>query len=195
MTPNSAIQDQPDRELLRSVAAGDMEAFRRLYDRFSTLVFSLAVKILRDDAAAEDLTQEVFVQIWERAACYDPSLGRPLTWVVTLARNRAIDRLRATQRGQRLVDAAAREQAVTDPWGAGLHEEVVGKETGRLVRAALQQLPAEQRRAIEMAFFSGLTQTEIAEDLRLPLGTVKARIRRGMMQMRDDLKAPLGEAM
>jgi len=176
-----------------SVAAGDPRAFSRLYDRFSTLVFSLAVKILRDSAAAEDLVQEVFVQIWERASCYNPRLGRPVTWVVTLARNRAIDRLRATQRGQRLVDTAAQEHALTERLAAGSHEEVVCKETGQLVHAALKQLPPEQRRAIEMAFFGGLTQTEIADDLCLPLGTVKARIRRGMMQMRDELKGSLGE--
>jgi RNA polymerase sigma-70 factor (ECF subfamily) len=191
MISDQFANDLPDRELLASVAAGDARAFSRLYDRFSTLVFSLAVKILRDAAAAEDLAQEVFVQIWERAACYDPRLGRPVTWVVTLTRNRAIDQLRATQRGQRLMDAAAQEQAVAEQWGAETPEEVVSKETGRLVRAALKQLPPEQRHSIELAFFGGLTQTEIAGDLRLPLGTVKARIRRGMMHMRDELKSRL----
>jgi len=185
--------DLPDRQLLARIAAGDAHAFGQLYDRFSTLVYSLAVKILRDNAAAEDLAQEVFVQIWERASYYDPRLGRPLTWIVTLTRNRAIDRLRAAQRGQRLMEAAAREQVAAESCGRELHEEVVGRETGLLVWAALKQLPDGQRRAIELAFFGGLTQTEIADGLSLPLGTVKARIRRGMMQMRDELKERLVE--
>ena len=176
-------------ELLAGVARGESEAFSQLYDRLAGVLFSIAVRILRDAHAAEDVVQEVFVQIWSKAGSYDPRLGKPVTWAVTLLRNKAIDRLRASQRGHRLMEAAMAEQ----PDGATPREAsyapLLGEETARLVRVAVGKLAPEQRQAIEMAFFSGLTQTEIAGALQAPLGTVKARIRRGMLELRGTLEA------
>ena len=152
------------------------------------MLFGLAVKILNNATTAEDVLQEVFVQIWEKAPTYDPQLGKPLTWAVTLTRNRAIDRLRATQRGQKLVEAATQEQQVAEEFSGASDEALVSREMAQHIRGALSGLPADQRQAIELAFFSGLTQTEIATALNAPLGTVKARIRRGMLQLRDSLQ-------
>lgn len=193
MNTTTPAADDTDAELLAQIAGGDTAAFSRFYDRFSQVLYSLAMRILRNSSAAEDLLQEVFIQIWEKAGTYDRRIGKPLTWAVTMTRNRAIDRIRAAQRGQRVVDDATREQVVSEQSCAELNDTVLGKETARIVRTALSQLPVEQRQAIEMAFFSGLTQSEIAEALEEPLGTVKARIRRGMLQLRDALQMKLGE--
>jgi RNA polymerase sigma-70 factor (ECF subfamily) len=179
--------DLTDAELLRRIAAGDAEAFGQLYDRTSRVLFSMARQILRNDAAAEDLLQDVYVQVWDRAGSFDESLGRPITWLITLTRNRAVDRLRSSQRFERMIEAAQQESALTSAGNAAVEPEMDGDQR-RVIRAALNGLSAEQRQALDMAFFGGLTQSEIAEELKVPLGTVKARIRRGMLQLRDALK-------
>ena len=179
--------DPTDAELLRRIAAGDAEAFGQLYDRTSRVLFSMARQILRNDAAAEDLLQDVYVQVWDRAGSFDESLGRPITWLITLTRNRAVDRLRASQRFERMIEAAQEESVLTSAGNAAVEPEMDGEQR-RVIRAALNGLAAEQRQALDMAFFGGLTQSEIAEELKVPLGTVKARIRRGMLQLRDALK-------
>ena len=179
--------DPTDAELLRRIAAGDAEAFGQLYDRTSRVLFSMARQILRNDAAAEDLLQDVYVQVWDRAGSFDESLGRPITWLITLTRNRAVDRLRSSQRFERMIEAAQLESALTSAGNAAVEPEMDGDQR-RVIRAALNGLSAEQRQALDMAFFGGLTQSEIAEELKVPLGTVKARIRRGMLQLRDALK-------
>lgn len=177
-------------EWLHRVAAGDEAAFARLYDRYARPLFSVAVHVLRDVAAAEDVLQEAFLQIWERAAQYDAACGKPLTWAVVLTRNKCIDRLRAQQRRQRLNDAA-RELDAT----AGMvmvpdrvSEQMALNEQVEIMRRALVALPPEQRHAIELAFLGGRTQAEIAAELAVPLGTVKARIRRGMLHLRARLE-------
>lgn len=172
-------------ELLRLVAEGDEAAFARLYDLFSRPLFSLATGILRDVTAAEEVVQEVFVHIWERADMFDARFGKPLTWAVVLTRNKAIDRLRAQQRRQRLAQAleeAGETSLHHDPHSAS--RQLAARESIDAMRQALTELAVEQRQAIELAFLGGLTQTEIAAQLGLPLGTVKARIRRGMLQLR-----------
>lgn len=184
--------DEPAREeaeLLRQVAAGDEAAFARLYDRYERPLFSVAFHVLRDATAAEDVLQDVFVQLWERAAQYDPACGKPLTWAVVLTRNKCIDRLRGQQRRQRL-NQAARELDAAPATGQAdqASERMVLNEQVELMRQALAELPAEQRHAIELAFLRGRTQTEIAAELAVPLGTVKARIRRGMLQLRARLE-------
>jgi len=179
--------DLTDAELLRRIAAGDTEAFGHLYDRTSRVLFAMARQILRNDAAAEDLLQDVYVQVWDRAGSFDESLGRPITWLITLTRNRAVDRLRSSQRFERMIAAAQEESVLTSAGNAGVEPEMDGEQR-RVIRAALNGLSAEQRQALDMAFFGGLTQSEIAEELKVPLGTVKARIRRGMLQLRDALK-------
>jgi len=189
MNPDKATTDTPEIELLARVASGDAEAFSQLYDRLANVLFSVAVQILNDAHAAEDAVQEVFVQIWAKAGTYDPRLGKPMTWAVTLLRNKAIDRLRAAQRGHRLVEAATAEQLADEKFHEAAIDSLLGKETARAVRGAVARLAPEQKQAIELAFFSGLTQTEIAATLQAPLGTVKARIRRGMLELREVLEA------
>lgn len=175
-------------ELLRLIGKGDQVSFAAFYDRYSAVLFSVAYRVLNDQTGAQDVLQDVFLQIWGKASTYDPTRGKPLTWAVTMTRNKAIDRLRARQRRARLKDEVERETRPDDPAvDQPALNKVESREQGEMVRQAVRTLPAEQRKAIEMAFFSGLTQTEIAEQIGAPLGTVKARIRRGMMKLRDTL--------
>ncbi len=180
-----------DVELLKQIAKQDREAFAQFYDRHSTLMFSIACKILNDKGEAEDVLQEAFVQIWEKAARYDPKLGKAASWAATLTRNKAIDRIRASQRRTRLTDEATVEQAVLGEGTDSANDAVHGHEKARLIQSAVVGLPEEQRHAIELAYFSGLTQDEISKKLNEPLGTIKARIRRGLLKLRDQLEGML----
>ena len=138
------------------------------------------------------MTQDVFIQIWEKAPLYNPALGKPMTWAITLTRNKAIDRLRSMQRRGRLQDELQREAETFEQFDErSSFDAASGVETGKLVRDAVQKLSKDQREAIELAFFSSLTQTEIAERLNEPLGTVKARIRRGMLRLKEILGSKL----
>jgi RNA polymerase sigma-70 factor (ECF subfamily) len=153
-------------------------------------LFSTAYRVLNNKEAAEDVIQNAFIQIWEKAPQYDPSKGKPLTWAVTLTRNRAIDRLRSTQRRSRLQDDLQRESETFEQFDdRSSLDEVASAETSKRVREAVKNLPADMREAIELAFFDSLTQSEIAEHLKTPLGTIKARIRRGMMKLQNMLEA------
>ncbi len=172
--------------LLRRVAQGDRRAFEELYDCFSGVLFSIAYRVVNNQEAAEDVLQDAFIQIWEKAPLYDPTRGKPITWAVTLTRNKAIDRLRSTQRRSRLQDDMQRESETVEQFDdRSSFDAVASGETSKLVREAIQKLSKDQREAIELAFFSSLTQTEIAERLGEPLGTIKARIRRGMSKLKD----------
>jgi RNA polymerase sigma-70 factor (ECF subfamily) len=177
-----------DVDLLREISAGDRSAFARFYDQYSKLLFSIAFKILNDAKESEDVLQEVFLQVWDKAAHYDPRLGKPVSWAVTLTRNKAIDHIRSSQRRSRLMEQAATEMTVLTGGAGTANESVRGRESADLISSAVADLPADQRKAIEMAFFSGLTQNEISETLKEPLGTIKARIRRGMLKLRDRLE-------
>lgn len=186
-----ASEDLTDEELLSRVAGGDTEAFASFYDRHEALWYGLALRIVADAAEAEDVLQEAVVLVWERAPQYDPRQGKAASWAVTVVRHKAIDRVRAVRRRaglvERFADGTPEAGFAAGPGTPGrLEEESVG-----IVRRTLAALPAEQRRAIELAFFGGLSQTEIAEHLGQPLGTVKARIRRGMLAMRDALEGRL----
>ena len=128
------------------------------------------------------------MQIWERAESYDPRLGKPLTWAVILARNKAIDQLRSMQREGRLLDTLKDFAEEAAPSTEPVQKQVATQELAQTMKQALRELPVEQRCAIELAFFRGLTQSEIASELNQPLGTVKARIRRGMLQLRSSLE-------
>lgn len=180
-----------DFELFRRIGVRDRVAFGEFYDRHSSRLFSIAQRILNDATEAQDVVQDVFMQIWEKAASFDPKLGQPSYWVVTLVRNKSIDRVRASQRRSRLAESAGAESALTtevaDSASASLH----GQEKAALLHSAIVELPAEQRHAIELAFFAGLTQHQISEKLSQPLGTIKARIRRGMLKLRDQLEGVL----
>jgi RNA polymerase sigma-70 factor, ECF subfamily len=190
--PDPAIDVDAEIELLRRIGRGDRESFAQLYDRFSSAVFSAAYRIVNNQQAAEDVLQEVFLQVWEKAALYDPARGKPLTWAITLTRNKAIDRLRATQRRGRLQESLERDAGVSEQFdGRSSFDAVDLLEKGKLVAEAMRKLPPEQREALDLAFFSGLTQSEIAEHLKEPLGTIKARIRRGMLKLKSLLDSEL----
>ncbi len=186
MESDSTKQLEAEIELMRRIGQGDRRSFEELYDRFSGVLFSTAYRVLNNQEAAEDVLQDVFIQIWEKAPLYDPTRGKPMTWAVTLTRNKSIDRLRSTQRRNRLQDDVERESQTFEQFDdRSSFDAVASGERGALVREAIQKLSKDQREAIELAFFSSLTQTEIAERLDVPLGTVKARIRRGMMKLKD----------
>lgn len=187
---SSSINEASDVDLMRRIAQLDRGAFSQLYDRYAGLLFSVATRILRNEKDAEDVVQEVFLQIWNKAAGYDASLGKPVNWFITLARHRSIDRLRSLQRRYEFVheiSEAEDELPDTSSW----LPDVESTERSLAIKSALQLLPAEQREAIEFAFFGGLTHEQIAERLGEPLGTIKARIRRGMLKLRDSLEAQL----
>jgi RNA polymerase sigma-70 factor (ECF subfamily) len=177
-----------DASLLVAVALRDETAFSQLYDRFSSVIFALVLRMLRSRTDAEEVLQEAFWLIWERAPSYRETLGSPFAWIVTIARNKAIDRLRALSRNHRRLDQA---RALGDPddqlTDAQAPHQLAATDEARLVRAALAKLSPPERHAIELSFFEGLTQEEIARATSLPLGTVKARIRRGMMKLREPL--------
>ena len=181
-----------DVETLRAIAAGDEQALAALYDRYRLILFGLILRILHSQPEAEDVLQEVFLQVWRRAGDFDETRGRPFTWLVTLARSRAIDRLRSTSARARTADEAAR--AVPDSISDAA-SDAVKSEQGEIVRRALSELPDEQRRPLVLAYFEGLTQTEIAERTGTPLGTIKTRMRSGMTKLRELLGGRAGELL
>jgi len=180
-------ETNPDIELMRGISQGDRWAFACFYDQYSKLLFAVAFRILNDQKEAEDVLQEVFLQIWDKAGTYNPALGKPISWAVTLTRNKAIDYIRAHQRRTKLLEHAATDLLANAPGGTA-NEAVHGRPNEELINSAVAELPAEQRRAIELAFFNGFTQHEISETLKEPLGTIKARIRRGMLRLRERLE-------
>ena len=169
--------------------AGDEAAFSSFYRRFAPGLFSMIYEILHDQKESEDVLQESFVQMWKKAASYDRNRSGIFTWAAMISRNRAIDRIRSRQRRSRTVEAAAEETEATAPKFADQADELVGHGEERLrIQHAVSQLPEAQRNAIDLAFFRGLTQTEISAKLGTPLGTIKARIRRGLIALRDVLE-------
>ncbi len=188
MTSTKEADRQLDAQLLVRIASGDEVAFGALYDRFSPGLYSFILKMVRDEKEAEDVLQEGFAHIWRRASTYDPARSSAFTWAVMILRNKAIDRLRVRQRIERTMEKATVEFshfAEADEVSAG---EAERREDGALVRSALKEIPEEQKQAVELAFFGGLTHEQIAEKLGAPLGTIKARIRRGLLKLRDFLK-------
>ena len=186
MEPDPANELEAEIELLKRIGQGDRRSFEELYDRFSGVLFSTAYRMLKNQEAAEDVLQDVFIQIWKKAPLYNSARGRPMTWAITLTRNKAIDLLRSTQRRGNLQDNVQNELATFEQFDdRSSFDAVASVETSKLVRDSIQKLSKDQRQAIELAFFSSMTQTEIAEHLNEPLGTIKARIRRGMMALRD----------
>ncbi len=196
----SPIQTQPKPEtvaLLRSLARmtdGDHAALAICYDLMGGVVFSLAVRMMRDRQAAEDVTQDIFVQVWRRAASFDARRGSPTAWIMMIARTRILDRLRSRRAGvvlkpmgENLPDAPAAED-----WPIDL---AISQEDAATVRQALASLPPDQKQAVELAFFEGLTHADIAVRLNVPLGTIKTRIRLGLMKIKDRIgdliEAPL----
>lgn len=170
---------------MKRLAAGDQAAFATFYDATSSSVFGIVLRVLRDRAQAEEVTQEVFLEAWRTAARYDVKQGTPAAWVNTIAHRRAIDRVRSVERStQRDRRHAESEQALSSP---DTSEVVVARAEGERVRAALQRLPEAQRTALSLAYFDGHTQREVAELLDVPLGTVKTRMRDAMKKLRIHL--------
>jgi len=165
------------------MAEGDESALGLLYDQWIQPVYSLVVQLLRDADEAEDVVEETFWQAWQRAASYDVSRGTVRTWLLTIARSRALDRLRV--RNRRRDETPVTADVAIDERDPLLDLE--GRERRDLVLSALNELPPDQRRALELAYFRGLTQSEIAETLGEPLGTIKTRMRLGMMKLREKL--------
>jgi len=185
--------DQPDNILVHRVCGGDVRAFEALYDRYCRLVYSIALRALNDPNSAEDVVQEAFFRLWERAGQFDGTRGPFVAWLIGVARNRAIDERRRQSRRLRVEAPGIVEQDLladdgsTDPCLAG-----VIAEQREAVRDALGTLPVEQRFVLQLAYFQGLTQQEIANTLGHPLGTVKTRIRLGMRKVRGALEAYRG---
>ena len=178
-----------DAQLLQRIAHGDRQAFAELYDRFSGPLYGAALRIVREPAEAQDVVHDAFITLWEKAAAFDATRGNPFSWAVTLVRNRAIDRIRMRRRRAELLAASTPSDlglASESDFASGADAASSGDEA-RAVRAAVATLPPEQQRALELAFFSGLTQEEISRTLQEPLGTIKARIRRGLIKLRDTL--------
>ena len=174
-------------DLLAAIAAGDRDAFSRFYDLTAPMAFGLIRRVLRDPEAAAEVLQEVFWQVWQDASRYDSARGTPEAWLVMRAKTRAIDRLRSIRRRDRTFVAPVDESVAQRREDQAPNPAVVAEDRG-LIQTALAQLPEAQRRVIELAFFEGLTQSEIAARLGEPLGTVKTRARLGL----DRLRAALG---
>jgi RNA polymerase sigma-70 factor (ECF subfamily) len=185
------VQQIADREMIERIGRGDQSAFSALYDRLSRPLYSLALRMLGDAGDAQDALQDVFLQIWSRAATYNPEQSTVFSWTVLLTRSRVIDRLRARKRRLRVVDSATGDEDA-DVADASTMESAADtadkNDEAARVRSVLNNLASEQREAIELAFFGHLTHHEIAARLGEPLGTIKARIRRGLLKLRERLR-------
>lgn len=171
--------------LVRSIAARDQSALHALFQRIHRLVFTLIMRITRNAQTAEELTLDVFHDVWRRAPAYDTANGSVVGWVMNMARSRAIDRLRFEQRKKRVDPHAHSPDPAADGGASGPHEVLALQEQEQLLRDALGTLTPDERQAIEVAFFSGLSHAETAARLGLPLGTVKSRIRSGLSKLRQ----------
>lgn len=178
-----------DPKLLARVVKGDQQAFSQLYDQSSTLLYTMALRILGHREEAAELLQEVYLEVWRKVARYDVGRGTPVAWLITLTRSRAIDRLRSrgarAQAGESLDGSSADQLADKSP---GPFEAQADQELRHLVGSALSSLPPAQQQAIELAYYEGLTHMEIAARLNQPLGTVKTRIKLGMSKLREMLR-------
>jgi RNA polymerase sigma-70 factor (ECF subfamily) len=169
-----------DIALFERIAARDANAVGELYDRHSRLLYGLILRVLRDRGDAEEVLQEVFVGVWNRVATYNPVLGSPVGWLVGIARNRAIDRLRTNTARRRAVESASADVDLARPVATMDDQQ-------RTIAQALAAIPAEQRQLIEEAYFLGFTHSELAARHQMPLGTVKTRIRSGLLALRERL--------
>ena len=179
-------ETRADAALVGRIVGGDERALGELYDRHSGLLFGLLLRILKQRGDAEEVLQEVFVQAWTRADTYNETLGSPAAWLIGIARNRAIDRLRTNAARLRAVEQTMPSASIETP-----ETSASTSEKQRDVQRALAVLPPEQRELITHAYFDGLTQSELAERFNLPLGTVKTRIRTGLLTLRGLLQRSL----
>jgi RNA polymerase sigma-70 factor (ECF subfamily) len=198
MDGKSGAGPRDDLRLMEGIKAGDVSALEALYARYGRAVYGLCRRILGDPRDAEEATLDAFSQIWEHGDRYDPGRASPLSYLMTLARSRAIDRARAAGRHRTALSEA--DEALLEALAAGAPGSpsplalLLSSESRQTVEAALRELSAEQREALELAYFEGLSHREVAERLRAPLGTVKTRIRQGLLRLRDALERGLREA-
>jgi RNA polymerase sigma factor (sigma-70 family) len=174
------VRDRSDEELLEAIGEGDDAALGALYDRFGRVAYGVALRVLRDQALAEDAVQEAFLALWRSAGSYHRERAKPSTWILTLVHRRAVDLVRREDRRRgRPLEAAPEDVAPPVPEEANLRERRAA------VQAALRTLPGEQRQALELAYYGGYTQSELAEHLGVPLGTVKSRMFAGLARLRE----------
>jgi RNA polymerase sigma-70 factor (ECF subfamily) len=180
-------QSPDDLSLMRAIAAGDRAAFSLLYERHGPMLMAICRRVIKDSGAAEDILIDVFLEVWLRADRFDPSRGTPLTYLVTLARSRAIDGQRAQAARLRATSGDSHNDGQASP-ASDPSQSVDSNEQRQIVRTALAELEPAQRQALECAFYEGLSHSEIAEKLQKPLGTVKTYIRQGLIRLRDSLR-------
>ena len=185
---DQSTTESTDAELLRRIAQRDHAALGELYDRVGGVLFSTAVYMLGDRREAEEVVQDVFLQVWNKADAFNDALGTAFHWTISMTRNRCIDYLRSRQRRSRLLDRAMEEAGSESPANDRMSQGPLDNDEMKAVRVAVEGLPTDQHQAIAMAFFGGMTHQEIAAALNEPLGTVKARIRRGMLKLRESLQ-------
>jgi RNA polymerase sigma-70 factor, ECF subfamily len=194
VSPDEALYAElDDEELMRRLSYRDLSAYKALFSRYGNLVYSTALRVLRDPQLAEDMVQEIFLRLWRKPESYAATRGKFSTWLTSVARNRAVDEVRSRNRRYRHETASPEEQEREFP-GPDTDDPALTAELSdqrRLILVALSALPEEQRKTIELAYFGGLTQQEIAEQLHQPLGTVKTRIRLGMQKRRAALTPEL----
>ncbi len=172
-------------ELLQRVATGDREAFAELYDSTAPRVFGLVKRLLRDHAQSEEVTQEIFLEVWQTAARYDPTRGGAMAWMLTMTHRRAVDRVRASQASRdRDVRVGIRDHA---PAFDSVVENVEVRIESERVKEAMMRLTELQRQAVQLAYFGGYSHREVSAMLSVPIGTVKTRLRDGMIRLRDEL--------
>jgi RNA polymerase sigma-70 factor (ECF subfamily) len=181
-----------DAELVGRVAHGDESALGQLYDRFGAVLYAVAFRVVGQRADAEEVVMEAFAQAWREAGRFDTGRGSVAAWLTVMARSRALDRVRSQARRERITNTAAREAPETAPAMSGGFQApgtaLLDEERARAVSTALAALSPPQRQAIELAYYEGLSQSEIAERLREPLGTIKTRVRLGMQKLRESLR-------
>lgn len=178
---------------MRAAGKGDRQAFRSLYQRLSRPLFSIAVKLTGNAADAEDLTQEVFVELWKQAPGFDSARAQPITLAVSIIRNKAIDRVRTRTRREKIAERSAGDIAAFSLGSQAMAtgENLGSRESAVIVRSVFNTLPDDQRTALHLAYFDGLTQQEIADRQSEPIGTIKSRIRRGLSRLREGLNGKL----
>ncbi len=181
--------DLTDEMLMARIQVSDPDALAQLHDRYASMLKAVIIKVLHNDAEAEDMLQEVFVEIWNRAGSYCAEKGKPLGWIITLTRRRSIDRLRKRDAYCRAEDRLAEETKNTSATYSGrLDEEIAHAEMRDVLRPVLDSLPIAQKQAIEFAFYKGMSQREIAAHTGIPLGTIKTRLELGLRKVADALR-------
>ena len=181
-------------QLVRALAGGDADALSKLYDRYSGMLMGLAHRVLGDASDAEEILQEAFLQAWNQASRYDPGRSSVSTWLVLITRSRAIDRLRSRKVAVRTATAAQKEKQDLHTSPEGVADVMLLERRARL-RTELDRLPMEQREVLESAFYRGMTQSEIAQESGIPLGTVKTRTLLAVRKLRRALEDEIGELL